>query len=37
MDNLAIDALRGWRFRPATKDGKPVSAMIAVNVDFHLR
>jgi TonB family protein len=37
LDEKAIEAVRGWRFEPAFgKDGKPVAAKIAVEVDFHL-
>ncbi len=31
----AADAARAWRFEPATRDGKPVSARIRVEVVFH--
>jgi len=36
FDKAAIDALKQWKFSPATKDGKPVAVKIAVQVDFHL-
>ena len=36
LDEKAIEAVRAWRFRPATLNGKPVDAQIAVEVDFHL-
>jgi TonB family protein len=36
FDKAAIDALRQWKFSPATKDGKPVAVRIAVDVDFDL-
>jgi TonB family protein len=36
LDQKAIDAVRNWKFEPATKDGKPVAAQIVVEVDFHL-
>jgi protein TonB len=36
LDEKAIEAVNRWRFRPATKDGEPVSAQIAVQVDFRL-
>jgi TonB family protein len=32
----AIEAVRGWKFEPALKDGKPVMAELAVEVQFHL-
>jgi hypothetical protein len=31
-----VRAVEGWRFKPAEKDGQPVSVEIAVEVDFHL-
>ena len=36
FDKAAIDALRQWKFSPATKDGKPEAVRIAVDVDFDL-
>jgi len=33
----AIEAVTKWRFKPATKDGKPVPAFVNVVVTFHLR
>jgi len=36
LDEKAIDAVRRWRFRPATLNGQPVATQIAVQVDFHL-
>lgn len=37
LNEKAIEAVRGWKFEPAFgKDGKPVAAKIAVEVDFHL-
>jgi len=36
IDEKAVEAVSKWRFQPATKDGKPVSAEIAVEVDFGL-
>jgi TonB family protein len=34
LDEKAIEALRKWRFLPAMKDGAPVRAQIAVELDF---
>lgn len=31
----AIDALRQWKFKPATKDGRPIAAAIVVEVSFN--
>ena len=36
LDEKAIEAVRQWRFRPATYNGQPVATQIAVEVDFHL-
>jgi TonB family protein len=36
LDDQAVRAVEGWRFKPAEKDGQPVSVEIAVEVDFHL-
>jgi outer membrane biosynthesis protein TonB len=36
LDEKAIDNVKNWKFEPALKDGKPVPAKIAVEVDFHL-
>jgi TonB family protein len=36
LDEKAIDAVRQWKFRPATKNGTPVAVHINVEVDFRL-
>jgi TonB family protein len=36
LDQKAVLAVQGWRFKPAVKDGHPVAVEIAVEVDFHL-
>ena len=36
LDQKAIEAVRMWRFEPATKDGKPVAVQINVEVNFRL-
>lgn len=36
LDEQAIEAVRNWRFRPATLNGRPIATQIAVQVDFHL-
>ena len=35
-DGKAIKSVKGWKFKPATLDGKPVTVQIAVQVSFHL-
>jgi TonB family protein len=34
LDEKAIEAVREWRFQPASKDGKPVAVLIMVQVQF---
>jgi len=36
LDERALEAVRTWRFSPATKDGNPVAVQIEVEVNFHL-
>jgi periplasmic protein TonB len=36
LDEKAIEAVKNWRFRPATLNGQPVATQIAVEVDFRL-
>ena len=37
LDDKAIEALGAWRFKPAMKDGKPVAALVTVEMTFTLR
>ena len=37
LDEQAFEAIKRWRFRPATRsDGSPVAVIVAVEVTFHL-
>jgi periplasmic protein TonB len=36
LDQKAVDAVKQWKFRPATKDGLPVAAQTHVEVNFNL-
>jgi len=36
LDEKAIEAVKKWKFAPALKDGKPIPAKLAVELDFHL-
>lgn len=36
LDQSAVDAVRGWRFIPATRGGRPVAAAAEVPVNFQL-
>jgi TonB family protein len=37
LHQAAMDALRQWRYRPATLDGKPVPMHLTVTIQFHLQ
>jgi TonB family protein len=37
LDRKAEEALAGWRFKPGTKDGKPVPVHVTVDMTFTLR
>jgi TonB family protein len=36
LDENAIEAVKTWRFQPATKDGVHVPVRAYIEVDFHL-
>ena len=36
LDAKGIEAVKQWRFKPGTKDGKPVAVQIRVTMKFHL-
>jgi protein TonB len=36
LDEKAIEAVKKWKFRPASKDGKPVTVESQVEVNFRL-
>jgi len=36
LDEKAIEAVKQWRFRPATKNGKPVAVVARIDVTFRL-
>jgi TonB family protein len=36
FDQAAVDAVRNWKFSPATRDGQPVAVRIKVEVSFRL-
>jgi periplasmic protein TonB len=37
LSEAAVDAVRQWRFRPATLDGRPVSVYFTLTVNFELQ
>ncbi len=37
MDQAAVDAVKKWRYSPATLNGRPVRVSLVVGVDFALR
>lgn len=36
LDRAALEAVRRWRFQPATRNGQPVAAEVTVPIDFNL-
>lgn len=36
LDEKAIEAVKQWRFRPATRNGQPVPVPASIEVSFHL-
>jgi protein TonB len=36
LDEKALDAIRRYKFKPGTKDGKPVAVVMTIEVDFRL-
>jgi protein TonB len=37
LDERAVQAVRQWRFAPATRQGSPVDVLVEVSVEFRLR
>ena len=37
LDRQAIDATKHWKFRPGTKDGKPVAVWVTIELTFTLK
>jgi TonB family protein len=35
VDQAAVDAVKQWRFDPATKEGKPVAVKVRAEIRFH--
>jgi periplasmic protein TonB len=36
LDQASIDAVKQWKFNPATKDGKPVAVQFEAETQFRL-
>ena len=36
VDDIAIDTLRRWKFKPALLDGKPVDSSRKIRVEFQV-
>lgn len=36
LDERAVDAVKKWKFKPATRDGHPVGVQVTVEVSFRL-
>jgi protein TonB len=37
LDRAALDAVRGWRFRPAQVDGRPTVGSVVIPIEFRAR
>jgi TonB family protein len=37
LDEQAIKATKEWRFRPGTKDSKPVDVLVNIELTFRLK
>jgi TonB family protein len=37
LDEKAMECVTAWRFKPGTKDGKPVNVQATIAVNFRLK
>jgi len=37
LDERAVDAVRTWKFRPAYRDGKPVTVTATATIEVNFR
>jgi TonB family protein len=36
LDDAAIAAVKQWKYKPATKDGRPIQVFLTLTIDFEL-
>jgi protein TonB len=36
LDMAAVDAMKQWQFKPATRNGQPIAVAVVVEMSFHL-
>jgi hypothetical protein len=36
LEETTIEAVKGWKFEPASQDGKPVAVRMAMSIDYKL-
>ncbi len=37
LDRVALETLKKWKFRPATRDGQPTEGRVRLHIDFEVR
>jgi protein TonB len=37
LDKAAVDAVKQWKFKPGTKDGKSVAVQVEIEITFRLK
>jgi len=37
LDAQAVAAAKKWRFKPGTREGRPVPALVSIEMSFYLR
>ena len=36
LDERSVETIRGWKFKPATKDGQPITVCVIIETAFRL-